>query len=68
MHKAIIFDFDGVIADTLQLKTDAFAELYSPFGDHIIKKVVSHHKMNLGVSRFEKIKFYHITRTMCFCF
>lgn len=59
MLKGIIFDFDGVIADSVQVKSDAFAELYKPYGPDIVKKVVQHHEANGGMSRFEKIHFYH---------
>ena len=61
MLKGIIFDFDGVIAESVQVKTDAFAALYSAFGDDIVKKVIDHHESNGGMSRFEKIKYYHKT-------
>jgi len=57
--KGIIFDFDGVIAESVQVKTDAFAEIYKNYGSDIVKKVVEHHEYNGGMSRFEKIKFYH---------
>jgi phosphoglycolate phosphatase-like HAD superfamily hydrolase len=57
--KAIIFDFDGVIAESVNVKTEAFAELFKPYGDHIVDRVVRHHLLNGGVSRFEKFKFYY---------
>ena len=59
MLKGIIFDFDGVIAESVQIKTDAFAILYAPYGNDIVQKVVEHHEANGGMSRFDKIKFYH---------
>ena len=59
MLKGIIFDFDGVIAESVQVKTDAFAELYAQYGRDIENKVVEHHEANGGISRFKKIKFYH---------
>ena len=59
MIKAIIFDFDGVIAESVNVKTEAFASLYEPYGKQIVKKVVQHHLANGGVSRFEKFKIYH---------
>tara|TARA_B100000315_G_C14547569_1_gene574033 strand:+ start:590 stop:1216 length:627 start_codon:yes stop_codon:yes gene_type:complete len=59
MLKGIIFDFDGVIAESVQVKTDAFAGIYKTYGPDIVKKVVEHHESNGGMSRFEKIKFYH---------
>ena len=57
--KGIIFDFDGVIAESVQIKNDAFADLYSPFGNEVVKKVLSYEKNNHGISRFKKIKYYH---------
>ena len=59
MLKGIIFDFDGVIAESVQIKTDAFARLYEQYGDKIVNKVIEHHESNGGMSRFEKIKLYH---------
>ena len=57
--KAIIFDYDGVIAESVNVKTEAFAELYKPYGKDIVQKVIRHHEANGGVSRFEKFKIYH---------
>jgi HAD superfamily hydrolase (TIGR01549 family) len=48
-----------VIAESVQVKTDAFASLYEQYGDNIVKKVIEHHEANGGMSRFEKIKLYH---------
>jgi phosphoglycolate phosphatase-like HAD superfamily hydrolase len=59
MLKGIIFDFDGVIAESVQVKTDAFASLYEKYGDNIVTKVIEHHEANGGMSRFKKIKLYH---------
>ena len=59
MIKAIIFDFDGVILESLNTKTKAFEKLYEPYGSTVSKKVVKHHLENGGISRFDKIKFYH---------
>ena len=59
MLKGIIFDFDGVIAESVQVKTDAFASVYEQYGDNIVTKVIEHHEANGGMSRFEKIKLYH---------
>jgi len=57
--KGIIFDFDGVIAESVQVKTDAFVSLYKEYGDNIVTKVIQHHEANGGMSRFEKLKLYH---------
>ena len=54
-----VFDFDGVLADSVNIKTLAFHELYKEYGDSVSSKVVEHHKANGGMSRFEKFKYYH---------
>ncbi|TNE53550.1 MAG: HAD family hydrolase [Bacteroidetes bacterium] len=59
MIKNIFFDFDGVLAESVNVKTEAFRQLYLPFGKEISDKVVAHHLANGGVSRFEKVKLYH---------
>jgi len=55
----LVFDFDGVLADSVEIKTDAFAEIYKPFGENIVAKVVDYHRRNGGMSRFDKFKHYH---------
>ena len=59
MIKGIIFDFDGVIAESVNVKTEAFAKMYNQYGNEVVKKVVTHHLSHGGISRFEKFKFYH---------
>lgn len=56
--KNIFFDFDGVIADSVSAKTDAFKEMYLPYGAEIAEKVVEYHINNGGISRFEKFKYW----------
>ncbi|MCP4218795.1 MAG: HAD family hydrolase [bacterium] len=57
--KNIFFDFDGVIAESVQVKTEAFCRMYLEFGKKIAEKVVEHHESHGGMSRFEKFKRYH---------
>ncbi len=59
MIKGIIFDFDGVIVDSAQVKSDAFSELYKSYGSEIVRKIVKHHEDNGGISRFDKIEYYN---------
>ncbi len=55
--QAIIFDFDGVVAESGQIKTRAFGELYQSHGDEVVAAVEKHHKENGGMSRY--LKFHH---------
>ena len=57
--KSIFFDFDGVIAESVSAKSDAFEEMYLPYGADIAAKVVEYHKLHGGVSRYEKFKYFH---------
>jgi phosphoglycolate phosphatase-like HAD superfamily hydrolase len=57
--KNIFFDFDGVIAESVSAKTDAFEEMYLQYGKDIAAKVVEYHKLHGGVSRYEKFKYFH---------
>ena len=56
--KNIFFDFDGVIAESVSAKTDAFREMYLPYGEEIANQVVDYHLKNGGVSRFEKFMYW----------
>lgn len=56
--KIIIFDFDGVICDSVHVKTDAFVELYSGYSTAVQNDVKKYHLQNGGISRFEKIKYF----------
>lgn len=59
MIKTIIFDFDGVIVESVNVKTEAFAEMYHPYGKEVVNRVIKHHLANGGISRYEKFKLYH---------
>ena len=59
MIKAIIFDFDGVLVESVDIKTKAFAKLFESEGEDIVEKVVDYHLKNTGVSRFEKIRYIY---------
>ncbi|MFK7934383.1 MAG: HAD family hydrolase [Saprospiraceae bacterium] len=57
--KNIFFDFDGVIVDSVELKTEAFYKMYLPYGEEIAKKVVEDHTNHGGVSRYAKFPKWH---------
>tara|TARA_B100001063_G_C16721362_1_gene533781 strand:+ start:348 stop:992 length:645 start_codon:yes stop_codon:yes gene_type:complete len=58
-YKAIVYDFDGVICDSVDVKTEAFAHIYKKYGLEIVENVKKYHIENGGISRFEKFKHYH---------
>lgn len=61
MIKAIIFDFDGVILESADIKTEAFRELFSAYSSDT-KDIVDYHIANGGLSRY--VKFRYIFKNM----
>lgn len=58
-YAAFFFDFDGVLADSVEVKTRAFARLFEPYGLDIVSKVVDHHRKNGGMTRVDKFRHYY---------
>lgn len=58
---AIVFDFDGVLVESVDVKTRAFVELYRPYGEVVMRAVAAYHLEHGGVSRHEKFRHFHRT-------
>ena len=56
--KIVFWDFDGVIKDSVQVKSAGYGKLFSPFGKNVVDRVNQHHGLHGGISRFEKIPLY----------
>ena len=56
--EVVFWDFDGVIKDSIEVKSAAFEKLFSSYGADIAYKVRLHHEQNGGLSRLEKIPLY----------
>ena len=54
----IFWDFDGVIKDSVEVKTQAYFKLFEPFGLLVAERVRQHHEANGGMSRFDKLPIY----------
>lgn len=54
----LLFDFDGVIKCSNQVKEDCFISLFTQGGDKIAKIISEHHRENSGMDRRSKIKYY----------
>ncbi|HHT9105568.1 MAG TPA: HAD family hydrolase [Candidatus Wujingus californicus] len=59
MINTIFFDFDGVIVESVDIKTKAFVRLFERESEDVVKKVVEYHLNNTGVSRYEKFKYIY---------
>ncbi|MEW6679509.1 MAG: HAD-IA family hydrolase [bacterium] len=56
--KAIIFDFDGIIVESMDIKARAFAFLFKDYPKHI-DEIVKFHMFHGGMSRFEKFEWIY---------
>ena len=56
--KLIIWDFDGVIKESTEIKSSCFCKLFHSYGTDFVNKVLCHHLENQGVSRQKKIALY----------
>ncbi len=57
--EAIVFDFDGVLVESVDVKTRAFAALYAEYGPLVVERVAAYHLAHGGVSRYEKFRHFH---------
>ena len=58
MIKTILWDFDGVVLDSMKIKGDGFIELFSDYDEKYLKEIEKYHYAHGGVSRFEKIRYF----------
>lgn len=58
MIKAIILDFDGVILESMDIKTNAFRELFKDFPEHL-DAIIDYHLRHGGVSRYTKFSYIY---------
>lgn len=58
-YRLFIYDFDGVIKQSVQAKTDAFVSMFEEYDWNIKNYVKNYHETNGGVSRYEKFKHYY---------
>lgn len=57
-YKLCFWDFDGVIKESVDVKTNTYFSLFKEFGLNVAEKVKSHHLLNGGMSRFDKFPIY----------
>ena len=57
-YRTFIFDCDGVILNSNNVKTESFRRAFSDYKEDLVNEFISYHKSNGGISRYEKIKFF----------
>lgn len=58
MLTTLIFDFDGVIVESLTLKTAAFQKVFSFAPEHL-DEIITFHLDNGGMSRYDKFRYIY---------
>ena len=58
-YSAYIFDFDGVIKESVKVKSEAFVQLYASEGNEFQQRVEEYHMANGGISRYVKFKVWN---------
>ena len=57
-YQQIIFDCDGVILDSNEIKSNAFSETLIDEDEELVKQFIDFHKENGGISRFKKFDYF----------
>jgi beta-phosphoglucomutase-like phosphatase (HAD superfamily) len=55
--KAIFFDFDGVLVDSVSIKELAYQEIFEPYGREAVESITLYHRENGGIDRHKKIEY-----------
>ena len=58
-YDAIVFDLDGTLVQSNEIKTWAFGALYKEHGENIVQQIIAYHQEHEGVSRFVKFRYWH---------
>ncbi len=56
---ALFLDFDGVVVESAHIKTQAFYELYLPYGTEVADNAKNYHLQYQGVNRYKKFEEIH---------
>src|SRR3990172_10151317 len=57
-YKYIIFDFDGVLAETNDIRFDGFHSLFKNHNEDLVNSLIKYARLNGGKSRYDKIKYF----------
>ena len=57
-YRALVFDCDGVVLNSNQVKTNAFYKVTLPYGEDAAKDFVKYHTENGGISRYKKFSHF----------
>lgn len=60
-YKTILWDFDGVILDSMAVRDWGFREIFKDYNNDQVNALISYHRANGGLSRYVKIRYFYET-------
>ena len=57
--KTILWDFDGVILDSMEVRDIGFREIFKKFEQKKVEQLIDYHNLNGGLSRYVKIRYFY---------
>lgn len=57
-YKVILWDFDGVIMDSMPVRTKGFAEVLKNYPTEQVQQLIDFHEINGGLSRYYKFRYF----------
>jgi phosphoglycolate phosphatase-like HAD superfamily hydrolase len=59
MYTNVIFDFDGVVVDSNEIRTDGFSTIYASEAGEKLEAFMKYVRSNRGLSRYRRIRYYY---------
>lgn len=57
--KVVLWDFDGVILDSMAVRDWGFREIFKGFDKEQVEDLIVYHRANGGLSRYVKIRYFY---------
>ncbi|MDC6387797.1 HAD hydrolase-like protein [Maribacter sp. PR1] len=59
MSKTILWDFDGVILESMSMRDFGFKEIFKNYPEDKVDELINYHRANGGLSRYVKIRHFY---------
>jgi len=57
-YKVILWDFDGVIMDSMPIRSNGFGAVLKDYPEEQVKQLMDFHNLNGGLSRYVKFRYF----------
>lgn len=59
MIRVVLWDFDGVIIDSMAVRDQGFRQIFNCYPKGMVEDLIRYHRQNAGLSRFHKIRYFY---------